>query len=139
VSNDYNKLLVRRFVDEVINEGKLQILDDLLADDYTYHAPGMQIQGVQQMRGVFSMLRSGFPDWRETIDDLVAEGDTVVFRVMGSGTHLGDFMGVPPSGRRVEIMGIDIVRIADRKVAEHWAVFDQLGLLQQIGALPSGG
>ena len=132
-----NKALVKRFVDEVINGGSPEALADLIADGYVYRAPGMEIQGRDAIAGVFSMLRTAFPDWHEEIEDLIAEDDRVVFRVTGRGTHLGDFQGIPPSGRSVTIAGTDIVRIDGAKLAEHWANFDQLGMMTQIGALPA--
>jgi steroid delta-isomerase-like uncharacterized protein len=136
MSPDENKTLVRRFIEEVISQGNLAVLTDLLAPHYQYHAPGMEVSGPDGMHQVFSMLRTAFPDWYETIDDLIAEGDKVVFRVTGRGTHRGPFSGIPPMGKQVTMQGIDIVRIADGKLVEHWAIFDQLGMLQQLGAIP---
>jgi predicted ester cyclase len=132
-----NRALARRFVDQVISRGELAALDEIVAPDYVYHGPGMVVRGAAGMRELVGMLRGGFPDWRETVEDLVAEGDRVAFRVSGTGSQQGAFMGVPPSGARVAIMGIDLVRIADGRIAEHWANFDQLGMLQQIGAVPA--
>jgi steroid delta-isomerase-like uncharacterized protein len=129
--------IVRRFVADVISHGDLDQLDHLLADDYEYHAPGMDIRGREGIRQVFAMLRAGFPDWSETIEDLLVDRDRAVFRVTGRGTHLGEFMGMPPTGREVLVAGIDIVRLDGDVVVEHWAVFDQLGMLRQIGALPA--
>jgi steroid delta-isomerase-like uncharacterized protein len=139
VGTDENKALVRRFVAEAINGLRPEAIDELVSDGYTYHAPGMEIQGRNAIAGVFAMLRAAFPDWHEEIEDLIAEGDRVVFRVTGRGTHRGDFQGVPPSGRAVTVAGTDIVRIEEGKLAEHWANFDQLGLMTQIGALPDPG
>jgi steroid delta-isomerase-like uncharacterized protein len=124
--------IVQRFVDEVISSGNLDRVDDLVTSDYAYHAPGMEIRGPDWIKGVFAMLRSAFPDWRESIDDLIAADDRVVFRVTGRGTHRGEFIGHPPTGARVEVAGIDIVRLEGERIAEHWAVFDQFGLLQQL-------
>jgi predicted ester cyclase len=139
VTAEESKALVRRFVDEVISRGNLAALDDLVGPDYVYHGPGMVVRGPAGLRGLMGMLRGGFPDWAEAVEDVVAEGDRVAFRVTGSGTHRGDFMGIPPSGARVAIMGIDLVRVAGGRIAEHWANFDQLGMLQQIGAVPAPG
>ena len=137
MGTEENKALVRRFVDEVINGLRPEAIDELVADGYAYHAPGMEIAGREGIAGVFAMLRAAFPDWHEDIEDLIAEGDKVVFRVTGRGTHQGEFQGVPPSGRPVTVAGTDIVRLEDGKLAEHWANFDQLGLMAQIGALPT--
>jgi steroid delta-isomerase-like uncharacterized protein len=133
------KALVRRFYDEFISAGHPEVADELLAPGYRFHAPGMEVNGPEGMKGVFAMLRAAFPDWRETIEDVLAEGDTVVLRVTGHGTHRGEFMGLPPTGRSVTVGGFDIVRIEGGQLTEHWAVFDNLGLLQQLGAMPAAG
>lgn len=82
------------------------------------------------------MFRDGFPDLRATVEDALEEGDRVAARVRFIGTHEGEFMGVPPSGNKVDIEMIDIVRIVDGKASEHWGVTDHMALMQQIGAIP---
>jgi steroid delta-isomerase-like uncharacterized protein len=134
-----NKSIVRHFIAEVINQGRLALIDELLAPTYRYHAPGMEVSTPEGMEQLFTVLRTAFPDWHETTEELIAEGDKVVFRVTGHGTHQGDFMGVPPTGKQVSMSGIDIVRIEDGKLVEHWANFDQMGLLQQLGVIPVPG
>jgi steroid delta-isomerase-like uncharacterized protein len=131
-----NKAVARRFIDQVINRGDLSAADDLVAASYVYHGPGLEVRGPDGIKGVMSMLRSAFPDWRETLDDLIAEGDKVVFRVTGQGTHEGEFFGIPATGRQVTMGGLDLVRFEGSRLAEHWANFDQLGLMQQLGAIP---
>jgi predicted ester cyclase len=81
------------------------------------------------------MFRQAFPDSYFTVEDMVAEGDKVATRKSFRGTHQGEFMGIPPTGQRVSIGLIDIVRIADRKVVEHWSMGDNLGLMQQLGVI----
>jgi steroid delta-isomerase-like uncharacterized protein len=137
MTNKDNKTLVTRFIEEVINQGNLAVLEESLTASYVYHAPGMEVSGPENMKGVFQMLRAAFPDWKETVEDLIAEGDRVVFRVTGRGTHQGEFYGIPPTGRRVSMQGIDVVRIEGNRIAEHWAVFDQLGMMQQLGVIPT--
>jgi steroid delta-isomerase-like uncharacterized protein len=139
MTTEENKAIVRRLIDEVISQGNLAVLDELLAPTYIYHAPGMEVRGSDGMKQVFTMLRSAFPDWRETTEDLIAETDKVVFRVTGYGTHHGDFMGIPATGKQVAMQGIDIVRVEGGKLVEHWANFDQLGLMQQLGVIPPPG
>ncbi len=92
------------------------------------------------MKQYFSSLHSAFPDVHMDVEDMIAEGDKVVARVSVSGTHQGEFMGIDPTGNRVTITGIDILRIVDGKVVEHWGNFDDLGMLQQLGVMeqPSG-
>jgi steroid delta-isomerase-like uncharacterized protein len=134
-----NKTLVRRFVAEVINQGNWAVADELIAPTYIYHGPGMEVRGPDAMKQLLAMLRRAFPDWSETIEDLIAEENYVVFRVTGSGTHQGDFMGIPPTAKQVRMLGIDIVRVEGNRFAEHWANFDQVGLLQQLGVIPTSG
>ncbi len=87
----------------------------------------------------FRMFIAAFPDLRMTAEDVIAGGDKVVARVRVAGTHKGAFMGMPPTGRRIDVQFIDIIRFGDDGLArEHWGVFDQLGMLQQLGAIPAG-
>jgi predicted ester cyclase len=137
MSTEENAALVRRFVEEVISRGNLALADELIAADYVYYGPGMEVSGPDGIKQLFVMLRAAFPDWRENIEDLISEGNKVVFRVTGYGTHEGEFMGLPPTGNRVTVGGIDIVRTEGGKIVEHWANFDRLGMMQQLGAVPS--
>jgi steroid delta-isomerase-like uncharacterized protein len=132
-----NKTVINHFVEQVINQGNLAVLDEVLTSSYVYHAPGLEVSGPEGMQVVFTMLRRAFPDWHETVEDLIAEGDRVVFRVTGRGTHQGEFYGIPPTGKRVSMSGIDIVRLDGQRIAEHWAIFDQFGLMQQLGVIPA--
>jgi predicted ester cyclase len=85
------------------------------------------------------MLRSAFPDFHATIDDIIAEGDKVVLRQTWTGTHKGEFMGIPPTGKRVSFGVIDIIRVDGDKCVEHWGQMDNAGLMQQLGAVPTRG
>ena len=140
MSAEEHKALVRRFVEEVQNRGDLASLDELCAPDFVNHSapPGVPPtrEGLVQLTAVF---RQAFPDGRMAIEDMLAEGDKVVTRKTFRGTHQGDLMGLPPTGRRVEIGLIDIVRVVDGKVVEHWNAVDNLGMLQQLGAIPAPG
>jgi steroid delta-isomerase-like uncharacterized protein len=137
VSVEENKALYRRWFEEVVTGGDLDLADELLASGYVLHFPGMPTpvdrEGHKQLVLAF---RSGFPDWEETVDDVIAEGDKVVIRVTGTGTHDGEFQGTPPTGRRVTATGVGIGRIEGGQIAESWAAYDALGLMQQLGALP---
>lgn len=135
-----NKALYRRWFEEVVTGRNLALADELLASDYVLHFPGMPEpvdgEGHKQLLGMF---HQGFPDWRETIDDVVAEGDRVVIRVTGSGTHRGEFQGIPPTGRQVAATGVGIGRIENGRIAETWAAYDALGMMQQLGVIPGPG
>lgn len=131
----------RRVVDEVINGGNYAALDDLATPDFVEHEefpPGIP-QNREGVKQFFSLLRTAFPDQRVTIENLVIQGDMVAARLMATGTHRGDFVGIPPTGKQVSMQVFDLVRIVDGKMTEHWGLSDQFGLLQQLGAIPAPG
>ncbi|MBY0398329.1 MAG: ester cyclase, partial [Thermoleophilia bacterium] len=128
---------VRRLY-ELINAGDIDAFGDLLADDFVEHEelPG----GAPTKQGVkdfFRMQIAAFPDMAMTPQDVIDGGDKVVARVRFTGTHRGEFMGIPPTGRSVDVQLIDIIRCEDDGLAhEHWGVFDAMAMMQQLGAAP---
>jgi steroid delta-isomerase-like uncharacterized protein len=140
MSAEQNKAILRQAYD-AINRNDLDALDEMVASDITDHdpAPG-QAPGLEGVKDYFSSLHAAFPDVHMEVEDMIAEGDKVVARVSVGGTHQGEFMGIAPTGNRVTITGIDILRITDGKVVEHWGKFDDLGMMQQLGVMeqPSG-
>jgi steroid delta-isomerase-like uncharacterized protein len=133
-----NKAVVRRYYDEVLNQGHLSVLDDIAADDYVENDPFPgQGNGLADFKARVSTLLTAFSPCTFTIEDVVAEGDRVVVRWHSSGTHSGEFLGMPPTDREYTIAGIDIHRLADGRMVEHWHVVDQLSQLQQLGMIPS--
>jgi steroid delta-isomerase-like uncharacterized protein len=134
---EQNKQIVRRFVDEYQTGASESAFEELLDQAILDHSrpPGIA-PGAEGVRQQFDGFRAAFPDFRATILDQVAEGDKVVTRKVFHGTHKGDLWGIPATGREVEILVIDIVRIRDGKIAEHWNVVDELGLMRQLGVLP---
>jgi predicted ester cyclase len=140
MSTEDIKALVRRLYEEVFNRGNLSTVDELLAANYIDHTalPGTS-PGPEGLKQFTSMFHAAFPDLHFTIEDLIAEGDTVVVRQTYRGTHKGDLMGISPTGKQVTITSIDIGRFADGKLVEHWGATDSLGLLQQLGVVPSMG
>lgn len=138
---DHPSSVTRGFIDTVINEGRLDRTPDFLADDSVHHeleaaAPDFTggPEGIAEMIGLY---RLAFSDLRCRVEDEVVGGDRVVTRFRLEGTHDGLLMGIAPSGRRMEVEGIRIDRVADGKIAESWVTWDALGLLRQIGALPA--
>ena len=125
---------------ELISAGEIDGFGDLIADDFVEHAeplPGMEPtkDGVKQLFGV---LRVAFPDLRMEPHDVLVSGDKAVARVSAVGTHRGEFMGMPASGRSVNVQLIDIIRFGDDGLArEHWGIFDQMAMMQQLGAIPA--
>jgi steroid delta-isomerase-like uncharacterized protein len=139
--SEENKAKVRRFLEEAFNEGNLGMADEIFASDYVLHDPGTpeEIRGPEGIKRFVQMYRSAFPDTHITVEDLIAEGDEVVTRWRGRGTHQGELFGIAPSGNHVEITGITISRFEGGKIAEDWTNSDTLGLMQQIGAIPEPG
>ena len=137
VSAEDNKALVRRFVDEVQSAGNIDLIDEVCSPEFVNHSapPGIPANR-EGIKIVAAMFRGAFPDSYFTVEDMVAEGDKVVTRKTFHGTHEGEFMGIPPSGRAVSMGLIDIVRISDGKVVEHWSMGDSLGMMQQLGVIP---
>jgi steroid delta-isomerase-like uncharacterized protein len=135
---EQNKAVVRRYYDEVLNQGRLSVLDDIAADDYVENDPFPgQGNGLADFKARVSTLLTAFSPCTFTIEDVVAEGDRVVVRWRSTGTHSGEFLGMPPTDREYTIAGIDIHRLADGRMVEHWHVVDQLNQLQQLGMIPS--
>lgn len=137
MSTETNKATVRRYYDEVLSGGNIGLLDELAVPDYDEHSPFPgQPNGIEGLRartgGIVGAFRPRF-----TVHELVAEGDTVVAYWTNTGTHQGDFMGMPPSGRTVTISGIDVHRLRDGRMAEHWHVIEELQMLQQLGVIPT--
>jgi steroid delta-isomerase-like uncharacterized protein len=139
MSTEENKTIVRRVNDEVWSEGHLDVIDELIADNFVATVVGApeQIRGPQGFREFVVMYRTAFPDLRITVDEQVAEGETVVTRWTATGTNEGELMGIPATGKQATTAGVNINRISGGKLVEGWGLFDQLGLLQQIGAVPT--
>jgi steroid delta-isomerase-like uncharacterized protein len=134
---DDAKSLLRRFYEEV-SAGNLAVIDELIADDFIEHEefPGIEAnkQGVKQF---FAMLRTAFPDLRMEPHEMLADGDLVSCRGTFTGTQQGEFMGVPPSGRPIDVNAIDMLRVRDGQFVEHWGVMDAMTMMQQLGAIPA--
>jgi steroid delta-isomerase-like uncharacterized protein len=135
---DYNKALVRRAVEELWNKGDLSVVPEVYAPDFVSHQhshPTMQdVRGVAALVAFLREFREAFPDFHDTIDDQVAEGDKVVTRVTSAGTHRGPLMGLQPTNKRASWMAINIDRIEGGKIVEEWVCWDLFGMMQQLGA-----
>lgn len=141
MSPEDNKTIFRRIPEEIINTGNLARADELIAADYTEHLPlppGTP-SGLAGFKAWWTMFRAAFPDLHYTVEDLIAEGDKVAGRVTVRGTHQGEFLGIPPTGKQATWTEIHIGRFAGGRLVEHWANIDQLGMLQQLGAIPAPG
>ena len=139
MSTEQNKAIVRRVFDEIVNKGRMSAADELLAADYVNHNFPAPAPGAEGFKLVTTMFRTAFPDIVVTLEDELAEGDKVVTRGRFEGTHKGEFMGIPATGRRVSIKYLDIWRLENGKCKENWVQMDLLGLMQQMGVIPAPG
>ncbi len=134
VQAEAHKALVREFVEEFWSRGNLDAADHLMTPDAVVHEP---VAGTpEHLKAVAAAMRAAFPDWRSTVEEMVVEGDRVVERWTGRGTHQGEFQGIGPTGKSVAVPGVVFYRIADGKIAEFRGQFDRLSLLEQLGVMP---
>ena len=137
--SEADKAVVRRWVEEVQNQHRLDVIDEILAHDIVNHEPAGALptpQGAEEIRHLFAAMFEAFPDFHVSIQDQIAEGDRVATLKTVTGTNQGAFMGMPATGKSVEFQVIDIFRVVDGKCTDHWAVIDYLRMMQQLGAIP---
>jgi len=127
----------RALIEEGFNRGNLEALDNLVTPDFIEHQDGFDPPNLEGLKGAIRFLRTAFPDLTLIIEDMITDRDRVWARLKGRGTHLGPLMGFSPSGKRIEIDVIDICRMENGRLAEHWGVADRMHMLQQIGAMPA--
>jgi predicted ester cyclase len=133
-----NKSVIRRFVEEVQNKKDWGVYDELNDPEFVNHSapPGIPSdrEGGKVYLGAFL---TAFPDCHFTVDDMIAEGDQVVTKKTFTGRHEAEFAGIPPTGKRVTLQFVDIMRVRDGRIVEHWLSMDQLSLMQQLGVIPT--
>ncbi len=140
MSTESNKAVSRRFLEEVASRGKLAVADEIIAPDHVNRGPGalpglpVGPEGSKQLVRVF---RNAFPDIQFTLDEQIAEGDKVVTRWTAHGRHQGELAGIPPTGKSSTVTGMGVDRIVNGKIVESWGIFDQFGMMQQLGVIPS--
>jgi steroid delta-isomerase-like uncharacterized protein len=137
MTTDDNKATVRRFIDEIFVHGRKQAVDELLADDFVAHTWPSTGNPKADLKGAIDRTSKGLADAVFTIDDMIAEDDRVAVRLTAAATQVGELMGMPPRGKRYEIGEIHIFRVRDGKVVEHWHQFDQMKMMEQLGAMPA--
>jgi steroid delta-isomerase-like uncharacterized protein len=131
--------IARRIVDEVWAEGRLETIDELIADDFRGWTPtNGEIKGREGFRETVTMYRSAFPNMTMVVDFITSDGEWVTTKWTASGTHSGELMGMPATGKDVTVTGIEVDRVVGGQIVEGWGVFDALGMLQQMGAVPVG-
>ena len=139
--SELNKNAVRRLFEEVWNKGNLPLTDELFTPNYAHHdssTPDVG-RGPESEKKRATLYRTAFPDIRLTIEDIIAEGETVMARWSCRGTHTGVLSGIAPTGKQFNISGVSIARFAGGKMAEGWVNWDALGLMQQLGVVPEIG
>jgi steroid delta-isomerase-like uncharacterized protein len=143
VSEAANRELFQRYFDEVANGGDLDGADEIFATDYLHHDPAnpdpRPVVGPQGVKAHLESLKGAFPDLVFEIDDMVANGDSIVVRWTARGTNTGDYFGMPPTGKSIEITGMNTWNTRDGKAIEGWVNRDDMGLLQQLGVVPTPG
>lgn len=137
MSAEQNKALARRVLEEMFNKGNLDVADELLAPDYVDHDPAMpeDVYGPEGFKQYVGAYRSAFSDLHVQIEDQIAEGDKVVTRWTGTGTHDGELAGIAPTGNRLTLPGMEIVRISGGKLVEGWEGYDSMNMMRQLGAI----
>ena len=140
MSAETNKIANRRFYEEVINQKKLAVVDEVAGPNYISHGfPAGLPPGREGLKLFVGAFQAAFPDGHLTIDQMIAEGDTVATRLTFHGTHTREFQGIAPTGKKVTMPALDMARYEGGKLVEHWGGPDQMSLLQQLGAIPSMG
>jgi steroid delta-isomerase-like uncharacterized protein len=138
MSTEQNKANDRRII-EGLNQGNVNVFDELMVLNFVDHDASTTMQGVEAFKKFVSAYLTAFPDLHFTIEDQIAEEDKTTLRYTSRGTHRGDLMGIPPTGKQVTVTGIFITRWANGKAEESWLNFDALGMLQQLGVVPVPG
>ncbi len=138
MSTKENKAIMRRYPEEVYNQGKLDVLDEIFDKNIVAHW-GVEMEGLQTIKEYISINTNAFPDVKITIKDQIAEGDKAVMRAFFTATHQREFNGNAPTGKKVKVTGIIIFKIANGKIIESWAETDALGWMKQLGAISPPG
>jgi steroid delta-isomerase-like uncharacterized protein len=143
VTFDENKALARRALDEIWTQGRLDAIGDVYGPNFVSHQDShptgpRSVKGLDALKEFVQEFHDAFADFRDTVDDQIAEGDRVVTRFTSAGTHTGELMGIAPTGRSVEWMGIEIARIQNGRIAENWVSWDMAGMLRQLSASSPG-
>jgi steroid delta-isomerase-like uncharacterized protein len=132
--NTILKNVVRILIDEAFNKGNLSVLENIIHSDYQFHSPTERMVGLDELSAFISYLRLAFPDIQIRIEDQILGGEKICTRFTLTGTHLGDFLGIPKTGRSVKVQGVVVSRLKEGLIVEEWEILDQLTLSQQLGA-----
>jgi predicted ester cyclase len=136
---EQNKSLIHRFFEDGINQNKWDVFDEIIAPSYVNYNLPAPAPGPEGLRQVVGMFKAGFPDLHTTVEAVIAEDDKVATRGYITGTHQGPFMNIPSTGKSIRVTYTDIWRIENGKAVENWVQMDMLGLMQQLGVIPTPG
>ena len=136
MSTATHKAIVRRYIEQVLNQHRHDLVEEFLTENIELHGSGLA-PGLDVVKQWLTMFAAAFPDGHQVIEDVVAEGDRVVARTTFNGTHQGEMQGIPATGKLVSIPSITIFRMDNGKIAEGWLVSDNLGMMQQLGVVPA--
>ena len=138
MSESENKAVIERFLNDVLNRGKLEMADEIVGKNFVEldPLPG-QKQGREGLKEIVAMLRTAFPDMKWSVEEMIAAGEKVVTRFIWTGTHKGEFLGIPPTGRAVSVKGVVIDRIVGGKMTDSRILMDNFGMMQQLGVIPA--
>lgn len=139
MSAEENKAVIRRYIEEIWSDGKLDAVHEILNETFLFHGPIREVEGLEVFKQFVAGIHSTFPDINFTVDDLIAEKEKVVVRWTMTGTHTKEFMGIAPTGKHFTVPGTSVARFSGGKMAEIWLYWDRLGLLEQVGAVPTPG
>ena len=142
MSTEANKAIIRRLFEEAFDQGNLAVVDEIVAPDQVSSGPGAlpgMPTGPEGNKMLIMTYRNAFPDLHFTVDEQIAEGDTVVTRWTAHGTHNGELAGLPATGKQATVVGLGVDRVLNGKIVESWGLFDQFGMLQQLGVIPAPG
>lgn len=132
-----NEQIIKKYFNEAWNQGKLEVLDEIIAPNYINHTPGSPnpIPGPEGLKPIIASLRKAFPDLKFTIENMVISEEQVAIHCIMYGTHTGDLFGLPPTGKKVKVNQMQIERIKEGKIVEHWRQSDDLGMMKQLGQI----
>ncbi len=137
--SEENKAIVRRYVDQVINQDNMAVIDESFDTTYVNHTSAGDMYGPEGMKAFVTRVRTNLPDLQARVEDIITAGDKVVMRLTLYGTYTGEVMGIASHGKQVTIPEIQIYRLTNGKIVERWYIADRLGLWQQLGVIPSAG
>jgi steroid delta-isomerase-like uncharacterized protein len=140
MSAETNKAVVQRFYEEAFDRHNMNVIEEVIAPDWVNHDPSLPpLSGHDGARRLLGMFYGAFPDFRGEVEEIIADGNEVAVRTRFTGTHRGELLGIPATGRQVNVAQAAVHRVVDGKITDNWVVFDALGLMQQLGVAPAPG